>query len=63
MALPHSNWNYPTRIWFGDGRLEELATACRQLGMQRPLLVTDRGLADLDFVQRARDILAGAGYG
>lgn len=63
MPLPHSNWNYPTRIWFGDGRLDELAKACGQLGMERPLLVTDRGLAGLDFVQRARDLLTGAGLG
>ena len=63
MALTHGNWNFPTRIWFGDGRLDELAKACGQLGMQRPLLVTDRGLAGLDFVQRARELLNGAGLG
>ncbi|MEE4193065.1 MAG: iron-containing alcohol dehydrogenase [Halieaceae bacterium] len=63
MSLPHTNWHYPTRMWFGDDRLQELPTACRSLGLTRPLLVTDRGLAELDFVNRARELLADAGLG
>lgn len=39
------NWNYPTRILVGAGRINELAKACRELGMNAPLLVTDPGLA------------------
>ncbi|HAT1802929.1 TPA: iron-containing alcohol dehydrogenase [Legionella pneumophila] len=39
------NWNYPTRILVGAGRINELAKACRDLGMNAPLLVTDPGLA------------------
>ena len=39
------NWNYPTSIRFGAGRIVELAQACRAAGIARPLLVTDRGLA------------------
>ncbi|HAT7874126.1 TPA: iron-containing alcohol dehydrogenase [Legionella pneumophila] len=38
-------WNYPTRILVGAGRINELAKACRELGMNAPLLVTDPGLA------------------
>ncbi len=53
------NWNYPTSIRFGAGRIAELPDACRSLGMQRPLLVTDAGLAALPMiaqtVQRCRD--------
>lgn len=63
MPLPHSNWSFPTRMWFGNGRLAELPDACRKLGMARPLLVTDRGLAGMDFVQRARGLLRDAGLG
>ena len=63
MALPHCNWHFPTRIRFGDGRLSELADACRGLGIQRPLLVTDRGLADMEFISQARALLSGAGLG
>ncbi len=45
------NWNYPTAIKFGVGRISELAECCRNLGMEHPLLVTDPGLAGLPMVQ------------
>ncbi|TEA77550.1 iron-containing alcohol dehydrogenase [Allopusillimonas ginsengisoli] len=41
------NWNYPTAIKAGPGRIGELAGHCRALNMSRPLFVTDPGLADL----------------
>lgn len=44
------NWHYPTRVWFGAGRIQELPAACAELGMQRPLLVTDPGLAALPMI-------------
>jgi len=47
------NWNYPTSIRFGAGRISELAEVCRLAGIHRPLLVTDRGLAGLDIVKNA----------
>ena len=47
------NWNYPTVVRFGAGRINELADACRQLGIKRPLLVTDPGLAALPMVRDA----------
>ena len=47
------NWNYPTTIRFGAGRIAELPDACRELGIARPLLVTDPGLAQLPMVQQA----------
>jgi alcohol dehydrogenase class IV len=53
MELPAGNWNYPTQIWFGNGRIGELSQACEQLGIRRPLLVTDAVLAPLDIVQAA----------
>jgi len=53
------NWNYPTAVRTGEGRIAELASACRELGMKAPLLVTDPGLAGLpmvgDAVARCRD--------
>ena len=52
MTLPHANWNYPTAIRFGAGRIAELPQACRALGLERPLLVTDPGLAALPMVHR-----------
>ncbi len=58
-----ANWNYPTRIWFGPGRIVELAEACRASGIARPLLVTDPGLAKLPMVADAMKTLAGAQLG
>lgn len=50
---PRSNWNYPTTIWFGAGRIAELAAACQQSGMAAPLLVTDSGLAAMPMISEA----------
>jgi alcohol dehydrogenase class IV len=50
MPLPNANWNYPTSIRFGNGRIAELADICRTLGIARPLLVTDPGLAAMPIV-------------
>ena len=52
MALV-GNWNYPTSIRFGAGRIKELADACKAVGFQRPLLVTDPGLARLPMIADA----------
>lgn len=50
MTVPNVNWNYPTAIKVGPGRVRELPGCCRELGMARPLLVTDPGLASLPMV-------------
>ena len=57
------NWNYPTSIRFGAGRIRELPDVCRTLGMQRPLLVTDPGLAKLPLVTDAVRLCTAAGLG
>jgi hypothetical protein len=44
------NWNYPTTIRFGAGRISELGKTCLDLGLEAPLLVTDPGLASLPMV-------------
>lgn len=57
------NWSYPTTMKFGAGRIKELPEACAVAGIKRPLLVTDKGLADLPITQNALDILDAAGLG
>ncbi|WP_171125347.1 MULTISPECIES: iron-containing alcohol dehydrogenase [unclassified Ruegeria] len=57
------NWSYPTAIKFGAGRINELPEACAAAGMKRPLLVTDKGLADLPITMATLDILEAAGLG
>jgi alcohol dehydrogenase class IV len=53
MTLPSTNWNYPTAIRFGNGRSAELPKFCAELGLKRPLLVTDAGLRHHAMVQEA----------
>ncbi len=47
------DWSYPTAIRFGPGRIAALAKSCRSVGITRPLLVTDSGLAALPMVREA----------
>ena len=49
----NANWNYPTAMRVGAGRISELADVCRDLNMNAPLLVTDPGLAGLPMVADA----------
>jgi alcohol dehydrogenase class IV len=57
------NWSYPTSIRFGAGRINEIADACNAAGMSKPLLVTDRGLANLPITQGTLALLDEAGLG
>lgn len=49
----HVNWNYPTAIKVGAGRIRELPGLCQSLGMKNPLLITDPGLMPLPIVKDA----------
>lgn len=59
----NANWNYPTSIRFGAGRINELADACKELGLNNPLLITDPGIAALPMVAEAVEICITAGLG
>lgn len=59
----NANWNYPTSMRFGAGRINELADACKELGMNNPLLITDPGIAALPMVAEAVEICITAGLG
>lgn len=56
-----SNWNYPTAVRFGAGRIAELAEACKGAGMAAPLIVTDGFLAAQPMVKEALASLEAAG--
>lgn len=60
---PTANWSYPTAIRFGAGRISELPQACQAAGIKRPLVVTDRGLAQMPIIQKTLDILEADGLG
>ncbi|WP_340149585.1 iron-containing alcohol dehydrogenase [uncultured Sneathiella sp.] len=57
------NWNYPTAMRFGIGRLRELGATCKEAGMKNPLLVTDPGLAALPMIGEAMESCKAAGIG
>ncbi|ETD75940.1 iron-containing alcohol dehydrogenase [Rhodobacter capsulatus] len=63
MSVPNRNWNYPTPIKFGCGRIAELADHCKAVGIQKPLLVTDKALASLPITRQALDVMDKGGLG
>jgi len=63
MNAPSGNFNYPTAYRIGAGRLSELAGACSDLGMTRPLIVTDPGVAALPWFATILEQLDEAGLG
>lgn len=56
-----SNWNYPTPVKSGPGRIKELPALCKAYGILKPLLVTDPGLARLPMIDAAMASLKAAG--
>ena len=51
------NWNYPTTMWIGENRIEDLPLACKELNISNPLFVTDKDLINLDFIKNIIIIL------
>ena len=45
------NWNYPTSVWVGENRIEDLSQACKNLKIINPLFVTDKDLINLDMTK------------
>ena len=48
--MSNFNWNYPTTMWVGKDRINDLGKACKQLNIKKPLFVTDGGLAKTKMV-------------
>ena len=46
------NWNYPTTVWVGEDRVNDLREACINLKITKPLFVTDKDLINLPFIQK-----------
>ena len=46
------NWNYPTSMWVGENRVEDISKACKQLEISNPLFVTDKDLINLDMTNK-----------
>ncbi len=52
------NWNYPTTIWVGENRILDIGLACEKLEINKPLIVTDSGLANSEILKRLMNSLS-----
>ena len=55
--MQNYNWNYPTTMWVGENRIKDLCSACKKLNINKPLLVTDKGLAKSKIIEEAVTLL------
>ena len=56
-----ARWSYPTTIHVGAGKAADLAKHAAAIGLKRPLVVTDKGLAGLPMIATAMERLLAAG--
>ena len=47
----NSNWNYPTTVWVGENRINDLPLGCKTLEIKNPLFVSDKDLIVLSMVK------------
>ena len=57
MNIQNINWNYPTPIWFGPGRIRDIQKACDDLNILNPLIVTDPGILKTDIITKLNNNL------
>ena len=55
--MDNMNWNYPTPIWFGLNRVNEIQKACENLSIKNPLIVTDPGILKTDIISKVNNSL------
>ena len=62
IIMGNYNWNYPTTMWVGENRIKDLGSACKNLNIKKPLLVTDNGLAKSNMVKNVLSNLKKEGF-
>jgi len=55
--MENMNWNYPTLIWFGLNRVNEIQNACNNLDIKNPLIVTDPGILKTNIISKVNNAL------
>ena len=55
--MDNMNWNYPTLIWFGLNRVNEIQNACNSLNIKNPLIVTDPGILKTNIIGKVNNAL------
>jgi 4-hydroxybutyrate dehydrogenase len=58
-----STFSFPTTTIFGAGAIQELPQRLKNLGLKRPLLVTDPGLLHTDAFARVQEVMGPKGKG
>ena len=56
--MQNMNWNYPTTVWFGPDRSQQIQQACDALGIKNPLIVTDPGLLQTPIIDEINSNLS-----
>ena len=56
--MQNMNWNYPTNVWFGPDRSQQIQQACDALGIKNPLIVTDPGLLQTTIIDEINSNLS-----
>ena len=59
--LNPQDWSFPVPIKYGPGRLVEAGGHCIMMGVNNPLIVTDRGSHKLPFIGQLQNHLTNAG--
>ena len=54
--MQNMNWNYPTNVWFGPDRSQQIQQACDSLDIKNPLIVTDPGLLQTPIIDEINSI-------
>ena len=53
----HANWNFPTHVKIGSGALAEIGNCCKDLKINKPLIVTDKTLISSEIVKKLKNEL------
>ena len=56
--MQNMNWNYPTTVWFGPNRSQQIQQACDALSVKNPLIVTDPGLLQTPIIDEINSNLS-----
>ena len=56
--MQNMNWNYPTNVWFGPDRSQQIQQACDSLDIKNPLIVTDPGLLQTPIIDEINSNLS-----
>jgi len=59
-AAPN-DWFFPVPVHFGAGAMKDLPMELSKLNAKKPLIVTDKGLAEVPFIMDAMNVLESAG--